>query len=310
MIKLVLPILFLATSALGAEVPKSPYIGIVYRYGDAIVKKGDDNHTLDQNDLRLLYTLSELSNKPKYAAVADEELKWLLQNPARITEGSRPWMLWDRCFAIDLDRSRALVEKVPTIRALAAAYPHAGDDRFLKLLESELVPANSPVAQIALAIDAWGAATRLPQPLADKLRRFAESQDSVFLATNQNVRDARLAMLAVSRYENTGNTKYLDRLLATADAFRTEAISEQASPMTFGHVISLQLAAWRSTARQEYLDCARKHADIAVKTFWFGDNPVPTVTKGADTLVLSLLELHLSILHITAIRCPPNTIDR
>ena len=31
---------------------------------------------------------------------------------------------------------------------------------------------------------------------------------------------------------------------------------------------------------------------------------------GADTLALALLELHLNILHITAARCPPNTIDR
>ena len=34
-----------------------------------------------------------------------------------------------------------------------------------------------------------------------------------------------------------------------------------------------------------------------------------TIT-GADTLALALVELHLSILHITAVRCPPNTIDR
>ena len=31
---------------------------------------------------------------------------------------------------------------------------------------------------------------------------------------------------------------------------------------------------------------------------------------GADTLALALLELNLSVLHIAAVRCPPNTIDR
>jgi hypothetical protein len=80
--------------------------------------------------------------------------------------------------------------------------------------------------------------------------------------------------------------------------------------MTFGHIISLELAAWRSSARQEYLDAARQFADLAIKNFWTGDNALPAVTTGADSLVLSLLELHLSILHITAVRCPPNTIDR
>ena len=34
-----------------------------------------------------------------------------------------------------------------------------------------------------------------------------------------------------------------------------------------------------------------------------------TIT-GADTLALALVELHLHILHITAVRCPSNTIDR
>ena len=34
-----------------------------------------------------------------------------------------------------------------------------------------------------------------------------------------------------------------------------------------------------------------------------------TIT-GADTLALGLVELHLHILAITAVRCPPNTIDR
>src|SRR5437762_2471301 len=34
----------------------------------------------DENFLRLLYTLSELSGKPHYRAAADAELKWFLEN--------------------------------------------------------------------------------------------------------------------------------------------------------------------------------------------------------------------------------------
>ena len=89
-------------------------------------------------------------------------------------------------------------------------------------------------------------------------------------------------------------------------------------PATFGHVISLQLAAWRSTARQAYFDRAREMGDGALEKF-FDNSPLPRASlkvghyesiTGADSLALALLELHLHVLHITAVRCPPNTIDR
>jgi hypothetical protein len=59
-------------------------------------------------------------------------------------------------------------------------------------------------------------------------------------------------------------------------------------------------------------------ADFAVKHF-FNQGPLPRAslksshydaTTGADTLALGLVELHLNILGITAVRCPPNTIER
>ena len=176
------------------------------------------------------------------------------------------------------------------------------------MIESAMVPAKAPNDQIALAIDAWGVASKVPEPLATKLRQFADAQDEAFFSTPYQT-SARLAMLCVARYENTGKIKYRDQIHSAADAFRQPA-AQQMSAMTFGHIISLQLAAWRSTAKQEYLDSARSFADFAVKRFWTNDNPIPNVTTGADSLVLSLLELHLSVLHITAVRCPPNTIDR
>ena len=57
---------------------------------------------------------------------------------------------------------------------------------------------------------------------------------------------------------------------------------------------------------------------MALEKFW-GTSPLPRASlksehyesiTGADTLALALVELHLNILHITAVRCPPNTIDR
>src|SRR5947207_2889713 len=119
--KKILPIIFLfAFTSLGlaAQVPESPCIAIVYRYGDAIIKSNRDTHSFAQNDLRILYTLSELSNKPAYRDAADAQLKWLLQNQAGIKDEHRPWMLWDRCFEIDPDRSKAMIEKSGSVRAL------------------------------------------------------------------------------------------------------------------------------------------------------------------------------------------------
>ena len=89
-------------------------------------------------------------------------------------------------------------------------------------------------------------------------------------------------------------------------------------PLTYGHVISLQVAAWRHTARVVHLEAARRFADAAVAKFFDG-SPLPRASvksdhyesiTGADTLALALVELHLNILAITAVRSPANTIDR
>jgi hypothetical protein len=131
---------------------------------------------------------------------------------------------------------------------------------------------------------------------------------------------AQVGMMCVSRYDNTGRTGHRNLLLAAADAYLNSlpADGDDIWPGTFGQAISLQVAAWRHSAKPAYLECARRFADLAVERFW-GTNALPrasfksdhyeTIT-GADTLALALAELHLHVLHITAARCPPNTIDR
>ena len=89
-----------------------------------------------ENLLRLLYFLSELSGEERYAQAADNALKGMLLNtPSPVTgllpwgehmswdvtadnavsdsarrlhEFSRPWMLWERCFALAPEQSRQL----------------------------------------------------------------------------------------------------------------------------------------------------------------------------------------------------------
>jgi hypothetical protein len=363
----------------------------------------------DQNLLRLLYTLSELSGKPKYRDAADAELKWFfsdapstnmylrpwgersfwdtLKDEPVINTGTdgrqgffRPWLLWDRCFdlapqaiqqlalAVARSQSNAFPVEPPreagfNIRMWALAYARTKDPELLKAIDTSLrqlekgrsnggPKGNTVAAALSLAIDCDGAAHHLPDPLASRLRSFAAREDEIFCGLPHNVSrtagfltgsdkqarkpterhtphwtadDARnttaqIGMMCVSRYENTARLGYRTLVHAAADAYLDSMFSpdEDVWPATLGHAISLELAAWRSTSRPVYLDRARLFGNLALEKF-FDKSPVPraslksnhyeTIT-GADTLALALVELHLHILHITAVRYPPNTIDR
>jgi hypothetical protein len=131
---------------------------------------------------------------------------------------------------------------------------------------------------------------------------------------------AQLALMCVSRYDNTARVAYRELIHAAADLYRTASPGPDLDlwPGTLGHVISLQVAAWRSTARPEYLERARELGRFALEKF-FDHSPLPRASSksehyetitGADTLALALVELHLQVLHITAVRCPSNSIDR
>jgi hypothetical protein len=213
-------------------------------------------------------------------------------------------------------------------------------------------PRACPALSLSLAIDCDGAARKLPEPLRTRLTRFAAREDQVFCSLPHDLKgrkgfvmmldlaggqpsasytslwDARygayttaaIAMMCVSRYENTGRIGYRDLILAAANAYMNSLPAEDcdAWPMTFGHAISVELAAFRATARQEYHKRAFTLGQIALEKF-FGASSLPRASlktdhyesiTGADTLVLALAELHLSTLHITAVRVPVNTIDR
>src|ERR1041385_604635 len=98
------------------------------RPGRAGVEMNGANPMLDQNLLRVFYTLSEITGDSRYAKVADEELTWFFNNTMSpktsllpwgehlswdvilavpisggdemMHEYARPWALWDRCFAL------------------------------------------------------------------------------------------------------------------------------------------------------------------------------------------------------------------
>ena len=98
------------------------------RPGRPWVEMNGANPMLDQNLLRLFYTLSEITGDGRYARVADEELTWFFNHTLSaktsllpwgehlswdvildvpisggdemMHEFARPWFLWDRCFAL------------------------------------------------------------------------------------------------------------------------------------------------------------------------------------------------------------------
>ena len=300
-----------ATNPLVAPVPvpSSPYLPRIYKYVDAMLEdpvcKTNLHH--HQNWLRLFYTLSELSAKPKYRDAADGALRrWLEDIPAKNQPITRPWLLWDRCFQIAPAPSTRFALAVVTnqitnhpgffLRTCAAGYAHTTNEVLLRPIES-----FEPAPSVSLAIDCDGVARGLPEPIASRLRAFVQQTDASFRATTES----QAAMMYVSRYENTGKTVYRDAIRASANEHLR--LSPGGPPLTMGHIISLQLAAWRSTARQQYLDEARAFADVALIKYFDG---APSLDPGLDTLALSLVELHLHVLYITAVRCPPNTLDR
>lgn len=213
-------------------------------------------------------------------------------------------------------------------------------------------PKASPIVSLSLAIDCDGAAGKVPEPLRTRLSAFATREDEIFCSLPHDLTDrkgfvmslnpataepdgsftslwdakygafttAAAAMMCVSRYENAGKTAYRDLIIAAADAYMESlpADDSDAWPMTFGHAISLELAAFRATAGEKYHERAIELGKIAVEKF-FGDSPLPRASlktshyesiTGPDTLVLALAELHLATLQITAVRPPVNIIDR
>ena len=203
-----------------------------------------------------------------------------------------------------------------------------------------------------MAIDCDGAARHVPEPLRTRLVRFAARSDESFCSLPHDLQQqgfaitassaatrhahaftplwdasrggrattAAVATMCMSRYENTGQVAYRDFVVAAADLYAASLPSDDVDvwPMTLGHAINIELAAFRYTARAEYHSRAVELAAFAAEQF-FADSPLPRASRktnhyesstGADTLALALAELHLITRHITAVRAPANTLDR
>ncbi|GAG97678.1 unnamed protein product, partial [marine sediment metagenome] len=127
------------------------------------------------------------------------------------------------------------------------------------------------------------------------------------------------AMFGLARYQQVQKKAFRDLVIAVADAYVDSLPDEDVDvwPMSFGHIISAQVAAYKFTGRAVYLEQAYKFARMAVEIFW-QDNPLPrasfktghyeTIT-GADSLALAMLEVHAATNNLK-VDIPSNTIDR
>lgn len=208
------------------------------------------------------------------------------------------------------------------------------------------------LSKLSMVIDCDGAARRVPQPLRTRLTMFAARGDARFCSLPHDLKPHRgfvkslrqagaarqvsytsqwdpgqgrqttaaVGVMCMSRYQNTGHVGYRKLIVAAAEIYLDSLPGDEidAWPLSFGQAITLELAAFRITARGKYKTRAFKLGEIAVEKF-FGDSPLPRAslktdhyesTTGADTLALALAELHLSTRTITAVRTPANTIDR
>jgi hypothetical protein len=379
------------------------------RPGRPWVEMNGANPMLDQNLLRVFYTLSEITGDGRYAKVADEELTWFLNHTMSpktsllpwgehlswdvmydipisggeemMHEFARPWALWDRCFALapeasgrfalglwehqianhktgGFDRHAPYFEHGPVdgkdfarhagfyIGTWCYAWKYTTNGVFtnaiatlLARFEKKRVQKDGSLAATIGPLECELAATMVPEPLAARLRAFAEKEDELILAdmakqlagdTNVYVPPrwqagysagtlANSAMFCLARHEQTGKMAYRDMVVRIADLYADSQPEEDvdAWPMSFAHAISAQVAAGRFTRKPAYLAQARAFAQMAVDLFW-QDNPLPraslktghyeTIT-GCDSLALASLEVHAATHGLTN-RIPSNTIDR
>ena len=180
-------------------------------------------------------------------------------------------------------------------------------------------------SNLSLAIDLDRAASRVPPELARTMRRCAKTIDEIYLRKSEDVwrlfakeghvrtywRDgyggsghtfAKEAMLCLLRFRQTGNAGYRKRVLTWADEYLDQppAAEDLLSPGVLGDAILLEIAAFRMTGDEKYLERAARFGRFAVRTFFDHPSALPRATTKhdhyeaimrADTLAMGLLEL-------------------
>jgi hypothetical protein len=368
------------------------------------------NPQIDENLLRVLYVLSQITGDQRYRQAADHEVEWFFKNAQSPVTGllpwgehlswhtsldqpassgtelthefARPWVLWDRSFELAPEASKRFAlglwnhqianhktggfdrhapydrhgpgdgRDFPRhagfyIHTWAHAYKHTKDTAFLQAIkillarfERKRQDSDGRLVATIGPLDIETAASMVTEPLASRLRKFAQKEDQLTL---RDLREkhcqpdgtwafeptwqagyavgatAGWAMFALARFEQTQEDSFRDVVIAVADAYLDSLPAEDIDvwPMSFAHVISAQVAAYNLTGSLTYLEQACRFAQMAVHLFW-QDSPLPKASfktdhyetiSGADSLALALLEVHVASCNLD-VEIPSNTIDR
>ncbi|MFV1965740.1 MAG: FG-GAP-like repeat-containing protein [Pirellulaceae bacterium] len=233
------------------------------------------------------------------------------------------------------------------IHTWAHAYNHTRDETFLSAIkvvlarfERKRIGPGGVMRATVGPLDIETAASMVPDSLASRLREFARVEDRLVLENLHELYgnpdgtltfkptwkagyssgvSADWAMFGLARYEQVKKKPFRDLVIAVADAYVDALPDEDVDvwPMSFSHVISAQVAAYKLTNRNVYLEQARRFAQMAVDLY-FQDNPLLRASfrtdhyeaiTGGDSLALSLLEVHAAT-HDLKVTIPLNTIDR
>ncbi len=169
------------------------------RPGRPWVEMNGANPMLDQNLLRVLYSLTDITGEPGYAKAADEELTWFFQNclspktsllpwgehlswdvvydvpisggDEMMHEFARPWALWDRCFALVPNESRKFARGLWDHQI--ANHKTGGFDRHAPYFEHGPVDGKDFARHAGFYIGTWC--------YAWKYRVFANPSNQVYL---------------------------------------------------------------------------------------------------------------------------------
>jgi hypothetical protein len=174
---------------------------------------------------------------------------------------------------------------------------------------------------LSLAVDCWAAAQKVPEPLASRLRAFAETEDDWYLSLphfatlrwNERSEPAPAGLVTCirtstgkpyeivsqaytgrtgaamdnaavqARYAQTKDPRFLELLVRAADeAMDWTADADGAyPPVLLASILSTYVTVYEATGEQKYLDKAVELGDMALELF-FADNPLPPARSDMD----------------------------
>jgi hypothetical protein len=259
------------------------------RLEDRAVNAANPMH--DENLYQVLYALTEITGERRYAAAADDALRWFFTHTQSPETGLVAWgehLGWD----LKAGLPRAYRDLPGRMRASAAR----NDLTILKIVRSISYDRSGFVRAVN---------TETLKPGDDQRAEGDSLFTSPWASTYGDETDAQVGMLCLARFRQTGDATFRSLFLVVADRYLATGPNLAAGvyPGPVGEAIGLEVAAFRLTGERKYLERAEHFARLARDRFFAG-SPLPAasarsdhyeaLTRG-DTLVMALLDLWYAI---------------